>query len=63
MMIAWYLADHPLPPKAKQLFIATHSYFCPDIMIAKPPDSRYCSTGCKLGAGVLFLPVFPGDLY
>ena len=32
MMIAWYLADHPLPPKAKQLFHSDYSYFCPDII-------------------------------
>ncbi|MFZ2171196.1 MAG: rod shape-determining protein RodA [Methylococcaceae bacterium] len=54
MMIAWYLADHPLPPKVKQLFIATILIFVPTLLIAKQPDLGTALLVASSGAGVLF---------
>jgi rod shape determining protein RodA len=54
MMIAWYLADHPLPPKAKQLFIATILIIVPTLLIAKQPDLGTALLVASSGAGVLF---------
>ena len=38
MMIAWYLAEYPLPPKSKQFFIAIILIAVPTLLIAKQPD-------------------------
>jgi rod shape determining protein RodA len=54
MMIAWYLAEHPLPPKAKQLFIATILIIIPTLLIAKQPDLGTALLVASSGAGVLF---------
>jgi len=54
MMIAWYLADHPLPPKVKQLFIAAILIFVPTLLIAKQPDLGTALLVASSGAGVLF---------
>ena len=54
MMVAWYLADHPLPPKAKQLFIAAILIFVPTLLIAKQPDLGTALLVACSGAGVLF---------
>ncbi|MGZ8164966.1 MAG: rod shape-determining protein RodA [Methylobacter sp.] len=54
MMIAWYLAEHPLPPKSKQLFIATLLIVIPTLLIAKQPDLGTALLVASSGAGVLF---------
>ncbi|MGZ8908470.1 MAG: rod shape-determining protein RodA [Methylococcaceae bacterium] len=54
MMIAWYLADHPLPPKTRQLFIATVMILVPTLLIAKQPDLGTALLVASSGAGVLF---------
>ena len=54
MMIAWYLAEYPLPPKAKQLFIATLLIIIPTLLIAKQPDLGTALLVASSGAGVLF---------
>ncbi|MDD2660499.1 MAG: rod shape-determining protein RodA [Methylococcales bacterium] len=54
MMIAWYLAEYPLPPKAKQLFIATILIVIPTLLIAKQPDLGTALLVASSGAGVLF---------
>jgi len=54
MMIAWYLAEHPLPPKPKQLFIAAILIIVPTLLIAKQPDLGTALLVASSGAGVLF---------
>ena len=54
MMIAWYLAEYPLPPKSKQLFIATILIVIPTLLIAKQPDLGTALLVASSGAGVLF---------
>ena len=54
MMIAWYLAEYPLPPKAKQLFIATLLIIIPTLLIAKQSDLGTALLVASSGAGVLF---------
>lgn len=54
MMIAWYLAEHSLPPKTKQLFIATVLILVPTLLIAKQPDLGTAILVASSGAGVLF---------
>jgi rod shape determining protein RodA len=54
MMIAWYLADQPLPPKAKQLFTAVILILVPTFLIAKQPDLGTALLVASSGAGVLF---------
>ena len=38
VMTAWYLADTPLPPRRKRLFIAAIIVIVPTLLIAKQPD-------------------------
>jgi rod shape determining protein RodA len=54
MMIAWYLAEHPLPPKSRQLFIAAILIVIPTLLIAKQPDLGTALLVASSGAGVLF---------
>jgi rod shape determining protein RodA len=54
MMIAWYLAEYPLPPKSKQLFIAAILIIIPTLLIAKQPDLGTALLVASSGAGVLF---------
>ncbi|PPD48343.1 MAG: rod shape-determining protein RodA [Methylobacter sp.] len=54
MMIAWYLSEHPLPPKAKHLFIATLLILLPTLLIAKQPDLGTALLVASSGAAVLF---------
>ena len=54
MMIAWYLAEHPLPPKSRQLLIATVLIIIPTLLIAKQPDLGTALLVASSGAGVLF---------
>lgn len=54
MMIAWYLSEHALPPKAKQLSIAALLILLPVLLIAKQPDLGTAILVASSGAGVLF---------
>lgn len=54
MMIAWYLAEHSLPPKWKQLSIAGALIVIPTLLIAKQPDLGTSLLVASSGAGVLF---------
>ncbi|MCL7420281.1 MAG: rod shape-determining protein RodA [Methylobacter sp.] len=54
MMIAWYLAEHSLPPKWKQLSIAGILIIIPTLLIAKQPDLGTSLLVASSGAGVLF---------
>ncbi len=54
MMIAWYLSEHPLPPRPKQLFIASILILVPTLLIAKQPDLGTAILVASSGAGVLF---------
>ncbi|PPD40229.1 MAG: rod shape-determining protein RodA [Methylobacter sp.] len=54
MMIAWYLSEHALPPKIKQLAIATVMILIPTLLIAKQPDLGTALLVASSGAGVLF---------
>ncbi|MGZ8136816.1 MAG: rod shape-determining protein RodA [Methylococcaceae bacterium] len=54
MMIAWYLSEHSLPPKTKQLFIAGLLILVPTLLIAKQPDLGTAILVASSGAGVLF---------
>jgi rod shape determining protein RodA len=54
MMIAWYLSEHPLPPRAKHVLIAAGLLFVPVILIAKQPDLGTALLVASSGAAVLF---------
>jgi rod shape determining protein RodA len=54
MMVAWYLSEHTLPPKIKQLSIATLMILVPTLLIAKQPDLGTALLVASSGAGVLF---------
>jgi rod shape determining protein RodA len=54
MMIAWYLSQHSLPPKIKQLVIASGLILLPTLLIAKQPDLGTALLVASSGAGVLF---------
>lgn len=54
MMIAWYLAEHQFPPKARQLLIAGFLIMVPTLLIAKQPDLGTALLVASSGAAVLF---------
>ena len=54
MMIAWFLADRPLPPRPQQLLVATVLILLPTLLIAKQPDLGTALLVASSGAGVLF---------
>ncbi|MGZ5007851.1 MAG: rod shape-determining protein RodA [Methylobacter sp.] len=54
MMVAWYLAEHPLPPKTKQLLLASLLIIIPTLLIAKQPDLGTALLVASSGAAVLF---------
>jgi rod shape determining protein RodA len=54
MMIAWYLAEHPLPPRSKHVFIAGGLLLLPVLLIAKQPDLGTALLVASAGAAVLF---------
>lgn len=54
MMIAWYLAEHPLPPNWRQMSVAALLIFVPTLLIAKQPDLGTALLVASSGAGVLF---------
>lgn len=54
MMIAWYLSEHPLPPRALQLLIASVLIAVPTLLIAKQPDLGTAILVASSGGAVLF---------
>jgi rod shape determining protein RodA len=54
MMIAWYLADHALPPRPHQLMVAGALILIPTLLIAKQPDLGTAILVASSGAAVLF---------
>jgi rod shape determining protein RodA len=54
MTVAWYLSGQPLPPRPKQLLIASIIIFIPTLLIAKQPDLGTAILVASSGAGVLF---------
>ena len=55
MMIAWYLADMPLPPSPSRLLLAAALIVVPVLLIAKQPDLGTSLLVASAGAFVLFL--------
>lgn len=55
MMIAWFLAEKPLPPRWKRLFIAGILIAIPVLLIAKQPDLGTSLLVASAGIFVLFL--------
>jgi rod shape determining protein RodA len=54
MMIAWYLAEYSLPPRPKQLVIASILIVIPTLLIAKQPDLGTALLVASSGAAVIF---------
>jgi rod shape determining protein RodA len=55
IMVAWYLADNPLPPSRKHLFYATMLIIVPVILIIKQPDLGTALLIASSGVFVLLL--------
>jgi rod shape determining protein RodA len=55
MMIAWYLADKPLPPNWRRLSLAASLILVPVLLIAKQPDLGTAVLVSSAGIFVLFL--------
>ncbi len=55
MMVAWYVADRPLPPKPKRAFGAVLLILLPTLLIAKQPDLGTSLLIAVAGLWVLFL--------
>ncbi|KAF0192341.1 MAG: rod shape determining protein RodA [Gammaproteobacteria bacterium] len=55
MTVAWYLADRPLPPSARHLFIACALVIIPVLLIARQPDLGTAILVAASGAFVLLL--------
>lgn len=54
MMVAWYLSEHSLPPKPKQVLAAGILLAIPVLLIAKQPDLGTSLLVASSGAAVLF---------
>lgn len=54
MMLAWYLSEHPLPPKPRHIAIAAALLIVPVLLIAKQPDLGTSLLVASSGAAVLF---------
>ena len=54
MMIAWYLAENPLPPRWKQVGFAGLYILIPTLLIAKQPDLGTSLLVASSGAACLF---------
>lgn len=55
MMVAWYLCEHPLPPRFKHVIGALLLIFIPTILIANQPDLGTSLLIASSGFFVLFL--------
>ena len=57
MMVAWYLAENPLPPSRKALMVASLMIVIPTILIAHQPD---LGTALLVASSGLFVLLFSG---
>jgi len=57
MMIAWYLADSPLPPPARRTILAGVLFMVPALLIAQQPD---LGTSLLVAAAGTFVLLFAG---
>lgn len=57
LMIAWYLADRPLPPRWRDIFVALILLFVPLVLILKQPD---LGTSLLIGASGAFVLILAG---
>ena len=57
MMVAWYLAENPLPPRRRALAVASIMIVVPTLMIARQPD---LGTALLLARSGLFVLLFSG---
>jgi len=57
MMVAWYLAENPLPPRRRALAVASIMIVVPTLMIARQPD---LGTALLLASSGLFVLLFSG---
>jgi rod shape determining protein RodA len=55
MMVAWYLAEKPLPPSARTLLVSALIVAAPALMIAKQPDLGTALLVASAGVFALFL--------
>lgn len=55
MMVAWYLADRPLPPSWKHLFFAALFITIPAFLIARQPDLGTALLVASSGVAAIFL--------
>ncbi|MGH8475319.1 MAG: rod shape-determining protein RodA [Methylococcales bacterium] len=55
MIIAWYLAENPLPPRIKEILIATILVLVPTVLIAIQPDLGTALLVVASGTAVLFV--------
>lgn len=54
MMMAWYLSEHPLPPRLKHIASAAGILMIPVVLIAKQPDLGTSLLVASSGAAVMF---------
>lgn len=57
MMVAWYLAENPLPPKRKALVAASLLILLPTLLIARQPD---LGTALLVASSGIFVLLFSG---
>lgn len=57
MMVAWYLSDHPLPPRPGRLLFACLMIIGPTLLIAKQPD---LGTALLIAGAGIFVLLFAG---
>ncbi len=60
MMVAWYLSEHPLPPRPKQLLVASILILLPTLLIAKQPDLGTAILVASSGSGGCARPLPSG---
>lgn len=59
MMVAWYLAEHPLPPSWRVTLIAALIILVPALLIAKQPDLGTALLVISAGGAVIFFAGIP----
>lgn len=62
LMVAWYLAETPLPPPLRRILIATVIFIVPALFIAKQPDLGTALLIISAGAFVLLFAGLPWRL-
>lgn len=62
LMVAWYLAETPLPPPPRRLLVALLIFLLPTVLIAKQPDLGTALLIASAGAFVLLFAGLPWRL-